>query len=580
MSAATHPDPARPDTDDDPELASERAHLTASRAALRAMRANVLGLEAMGGDPVSTEYLKADLHRRAEALRDDPRAPLFFGRLDRTSGETFHVGRRHVHDAAGDALVIDWRAPVSRAFYRATRADPMEMDRRRRFGCSGGDLTGYEDEDLTSGGPDPGRSRILIEEIERPRVGPMRDVVATIQPEQDDIVRAPADVSVCVQGAPGTGKTAVGLHRIAYLLYAHAERMRRGGVLVIGPNPAFLGYIRHVLPALGEAGVAQTTLAGLVARVPVRGTDTPEAARIKGDARLAEVLHRALWNTIREPDEALVLPRGARRWRVPAYELSGLITELRGRGVAFGSGRTLLAGRIAHVVLTRMEQAGEACDDRTHDAVARSRPVRALVDRIWPRADPKRLVFRLLADPAALAEAAAGLLEPTEQAAIAWPKPPRGPGSARWTAADAVLIDEAAGLIEREPSLAHIVVDEAQDLSPMQCRAIGRRCVSGSVTVLGDIAQATTPSAGRDWPTTLRHLGKTDALHEELRQGYRVPRQILDFAARLLPHIAPELLPPASVREMAGALHVRRVDDVPAAAVREAVAALAEPGSV
>src|SRR5215813_2193073 len=474
------------------------------------MREDVLALPALGGDRVSIEYLKADLYHRAEALRDIPDAPLFFGRLDYaagsvwsdegdagTGGERFHIGRRHVHDRGGHPIVIDWRAPVSRVFYRASRSDPMDLVRRRRFGFSGGELTAYEDEEFSGATPAVGRpSRIMLEEIERPRSGPMRDIVATIQPDQDDIVRAGAGQSLCVQGAPGTGKTAVGLHRVAYLLYAYPGRMLRGGVLVIGPNRAFLSYIRNVLPALGEADVAQRTIPDLVATVPVRATDSGLAARVKGDARMAEVLRRALWAGLNEPAEALVLTRGSWRWRVPGHEIAELMAELRERGVRYGAGRTMLSHRIAHVILTRMEAAGEATDDRTHEAVRRTRQVRAAVDAAWPAADPVRLVLRLLSDPAVLASAADGVLDPSEQAAIRWDKAPRGPGSARWTAADAVLIDEASDLIERIPSLAHVVVDEAQDLSAMECRAVGRRCATGSATVLGDHAQATAPAAG------------------------------------------------------------------------------------
>jgi len=302
-------DPGGPAGPADPVLAAEREHLRESREYLRLMREDVLALPALGGDRVSIEYLKADLYHRAEALRDIPDAPLFFGRLDYAPGSVwseegeagadgarFHIGRRHVHDPAGHPIVIDWRAPVSRAFYRASPSDPMDLVRRRRFGFSGGSLTAYEDEDFGGAAPGAGQpSRIMLEEIERPRSGPMRDIVATIQPDQDDIVRADADATVCVQGAPGTGKTAVGLHRVAYLLYAYANRMKRGGVLVIGPNRAFLSYIGNVLPALGEVGVSQVTIADLVATVEVRATDTERAARIKGDARMAEVLRRALW---------------------------------------------------------------------------------------------------------------------------------------------------------------------------------------------------------------------------------------------------------------------------------------------
>jgi DNA helicase IV len=597
-ASGTGPDPD-PAADPDSVLAAERAHLTASRDYLRLMREDVLSLRALGGDPVSEEYLKAALYHRAEALTDLPGTPLFFGRLDYArepggefAGEQFHIGRRHVHDPDGHPVVIDWRAPVSRPFYRASPAEPMGLAHRRRFGFSGGDLTAFEDEDFTrpaapgaeageGAGPAP-VSQILLNEIERPRSGPMRDIVSTIQPDQDDIVRADSDQTVCVQGAPGTGKTAVGLHRVAYLLYAHRERMSRGGVLVVGPNRAFLSYIGNVLPALGELDVAQSSVTDLLASVPVRATDPAAAARIKGEARMAEVLRRALWERLAEPAEALVLARGSRRWRVGSWQLAELAAELRERGVRYGTGREMLSHRIAHVVLSMMEEAGESCDDRTHEAVRRTRPVRAVVDQMWPRADPVRLVFSLLSDPGLLARAADGVLDADEQAAIRWPVPPRGPGSARWSPGDAVLIDEAKDLIERTPSLSHVVVDEAQDLSAMECRAIGRRCATGSATVLGDIAQGTTAWATASWQELLFHLGKPAAWRRELTAGYRVPRQILDFASQLLPLIAPGLNPASSVRQEPGSLAVTAVPDsrLPAAVAQACALALGQPGSV
>ena len=557
-------------------IAEERTHLARSREFLHLMRENVLELakNPMAGDRVSLEYLKADLWRRAEALKDLPDAPLFFGRLDYSElasndedfvGKDFHIGRRHVHDKDGTPVVLDWRAPVSRPFYRASQADPMGLSLRRRFGFAGGALTAYEDERFSGQGETTGRfadsqaqptSNLLIAEIERPRSGPMRDIVATIQPEQDDIVRADAATTVCVQGAPGTGKTAVGLHRVAYLLYAHKEQVTRRGVIVVGPNLAFLSYIRNVLPALGELDVTQTTVADLVAATPVKGTDTDESATVKGDARMAVLLRNALWANIKAPKEALVLSRGSRRLRLRADEIEALAAELRDRGVRYGTGRDLLAHRIAHVLLTQLEAAGETCDDRTHDAVRRSAPVRKCVDEVWPKVDPKKLVFALLSDREQISQNGLGFLSEAEISALAWAKPPRGLGSAPWTRADQVLIDEAADLIERTPSIAHIVVDEAQDLSPMEIRAIGRRCATGAATVLGDIAQGTTPWAATSWYSLLSHLGKPNAAVRELDVGYRVPRQILDFASRLLPSIAPSLSPAQSLRADAHALTI------------------------
>ncbi len=369
---------------------------------------------------------------------------------------------------------------------------------------------------------------------------------------------------------------------MAYLLYAYKERVARRGVLVVGPNRAFLAYIHNVLPALGELDVSQLTVTELAASVPVRGQDDIAAARVKGDARMADVLRRALWSHMAEPREGIVLARGSRRWRVSGYDLTGLAAELKERGVRYGAGRDLLGPRIAHVILTQMEAAGESCDDRTHDAVRRTRVVRAAVDDIWPKVDPVRLVFGLLSGPDALAAAAAGILDEAEQRAIIWRTPPRGPRSARWSPSDVVLIDEAGDLIERTRSLSHVVVDEAQDLSPMECRAIGRRCSTGAATVLGDLAQGTTPWATSTWADLLGHLGKPGAELRVLRTGYRVPRQILDYASRLLLQIAPELSAASSLREDPGALDIIGVDAGRLAARLASVCAeaVAQAGSV
>jgi DNA helicase IV len=568
-------------------LAAERAYLAAARAELGRMRARTLALDAdkAGGSALSSEYLKGALYYRAQALIDDPETPLFFGRLD-MSGEperdetTYYVGRRHVHDDAGDPVVIDWRADVSRAFYRATRTEPMDVLLRRRFGFERGTITAYEDEHLLAPREgDAQRSRILASEIERPRVGPMRDIVATIQPEQDVIVRADVNETVCVQGAPGTGKTAVGLHRAAYLLYAFRDRLRRGGVLIVGPNTTFLSYIAAVLPALGEVDVKQVTVDDLVTGVQVRAVEDSEVALLKGDARMATVLQNAVYARLAKPSEALVLNRGSRRWRVSTYELTELVDELARRDVRYGSGRAMLAQRLAHSLLTKMEAAGESPDDRVQDAVARSAPVKAMVDRLWPVVDPVRLVLSLLSDGDVLAAAAKDVLTEDEQTLLLWPTAPRGPATARWSSADAVLVDEARDVIERTPSLGHVVLDEAQDLSPMQLRAVGRRCSTAAATVLGDLAQGTTPWAATDWATTLAHLGQPGAAVEVLERGYRVPATVIDFASKLLPTIAPGVAAPVSVRENPGTLDFVRGTAATglASAVRSA---LGRPGSV
>ncbi|MFF3909410.1 HelD family protein [Streptomyces sp. NPDC001848] len=531
---------------------------------------------------VNAEVLAHQIEERIKALADLSHTPLFFGRLDYlhapgadqaegAEGERFYIGRRHVHDADGDPMVIDWRAPVSQPFYRASKKDPMDIGLRRRFGYTGGDLTAYEDEHLSDPAEAATTSKLLQQEIERPRVGPMRDIVATIQPEQDEIVRAGLSGTVCVQGGPGTGKTAVGLHRVAYLLYAHRERLARTGTLVIGPNKSFLHYIEQVLPALGELEVKQATVDDLVAHVEVRGTDTATAAVIKGDARMAEVLRRAVRSHVTMPTEPVVVVRGSRRWRVPAYELEEIVRELLDRDIRYGAAREALPQRIAHAVLVQMERSGEAPDDRVQDAVARNPAVKAAVKAIWPPVDPAKLVLRLLTDADFLAEHADGVLEADEQKEILWTKPVRSVKSAKWSPADAVLIDEATDLVQRTHSLGHVVLDEAQDLSPMQYRAVGRRCTTGSATVLGDLAQGTTPWATRSWQEALAHLGKPEAVVEELTAGFRVPTDVITYASRLLPHIAPGLTPVASVRENPGFFEVRTITGT-----AEVVAACAE----
>ena len=560
------------------------------------MREDVLSLKAMGGDPVSEEYLKADLYHRAEALKDIPDAPLFFGRLDYAgdvtdtedgvAGHSFHIGRRHVHAPDGTPAVIDWRAPVSRPFYRASGAEPMNLELRRRFGFSGGELTAYEDELFTTDRSvmpkEHQPSQILIDEIERPRSGPMRDIVATIQPDQDDIVRADAGQTVCVQGAPGTGKTAVGLHRVAYLLYATASRSGAAGVVMVGPNRAFLSYISNVLPALGEIDVTQATVAELVrtGSVPVRAADS-EAAASQGrraDGRGAGRACGPPRGSRRGPGRAARIPplagpglpaagaggraehprralrRGPRTARAP-HRARGPDPDGGGRG---GLRRPHPRGGAALPAGAR-RGGRDLAEDRSGPAGVRAAVVAARAGRGGRRGAQRR---GTAGDPVAAA--------------------PRGPGSARWSAADAVLVDEARDLITRTPSLAHVVVDEAQDLSPMECRALGRRCSTGAATVLGDLAQGTTPWAAPSWESLLSNLGKPDTSVRELSVGYRVPRQILDYASHLLAVIAPELRPASSLRANAGALDVVQVraSALGAEAAAAAARACTRPGSV
>ncbi|MFF6786661.1 HelD family protein [Streptomyces sp. NPDC012510] len=593
-------------------LTDERTYHDACRAALAAMVEGA-GEQVVVGEDVSAsgadaEVLGYRLRSRAKEMRELPEGPLFFGRLDfagRTddgrvddgaegvadhAGQSYHIGRlRITEDPAAPPLVVDWRAPVSRAFYQASPRDPRGVAVRRRFGWAPGsrgdsaDLTGLEDEHLGHPGP-PGRpatpgpegrpsaaqghaspGSLLVAEIERPRLGPMRDIAATIQPEQDDLVRADLTTSVCVQGAPGTGKTAVGLHRAAYLLYTHPQRIRRGGLLILGPNRTFLSYIAEVLPTLGETGVRQSTVTDEIARHPVTAQDDERAAVVKHDARMAEVLRRTLYTGVAGDGseayrDSLVIADGSYRWRVSGDELRRIVADVRAEEPEppYDIGRERVRARVVRLLQGQAERRAGPRPDAWLYRLSRSRPVGAYVDSVWPRVRPEEVVARLLGEPDALAAATEGLLDADEQKAVLWAKPPRTWRSARWSAADLVLLDEVAGLLAHPEGYGHVVVDEAQDLSPMQCRAIARRAAYGSVTVLGDLAQGTTPWAARDWPGLLTHLGKPDAHVVPLTTGFRVPQAVMGLANGLLGRLGVDVPAARSLRRD-GELRIRRV---------------------
>ncbi|WP_367126022.1 ATP-binding domain-containing protein [Streptomyces phytohabitans] len=582
----------------DDALTRERAHHDTCRAALDAMvagaRERVVVGENASASGADAEVLGHQLRSQAKERAELPPGPLFFGRLDFApdpraagdhAGQAYHVGRMRVaRDPAVPPLAVDWRAPVARAFYQASARDPRGVAVRRRFGWAPGsrgdsaDLTALEDEHLGRG--ETRTSALLAGEIERPRVGPMRDIAATIQPEQDDLVRADLAVSLCVQGAPGTGKTAVGLHRVAYLLYTHHQRVRRGGMLILGPNRAFLAYIAAVLPALGETGVRQATLHEEIARHPVTARDDDTAARVKHDVRMAEVLRRALYGRVRaDASEPLVVPDGSYRWRVPADEVAALVRDVRAEEPPYATGRERVRTRLVRAVQRRAEHRAGPRTAAWTRRISRARPVAELLDAVWPDAVPEQVLAELLADPGALAVAADGLLDADEQRALRWAAPPRTYRSARWSAADAVLLDEVAGLVERPAGYGHVVVDEAQDLSPMECRAVARRSPFGSLTVLGDLAQGTTPWAARDWPRFLAHLGKPDAVVAPLSTGFRVPGAVAVLANGLLGHLGVDVPPTRSLRRD-GEARIEPVDDVAEATVAAVNSALARAGSV
>ena len=464
---------------DDAVLVAERAHLKIARECLDAMRASADRIADYGVDELASHALGRLRAERLDALTADPTAPPFFGRTDRDpeaanggAAEVLHIGRRHVRDAVGDPVVVDWRAPIARGFYRATPDDRMGVRLRRRFGFRGGDLSSVEDEHLDRGEALGAASGLLREEIERPRVGPMRDIVATIQPDQDEFVRADLDTSLCIQGAPGTGKTAVGLHRAAYLLYTYPDRLRRSGVLVVGPNAAFLHYIAQVLPSLGEGGITQSTVGGLLAWQP-KATEPVELAVLKGDARMADVLRRAMLNHVAKPAEDVVAIIGTKRYRIGAHHLRRYVDDARralDSGLRWSAARERLRLQVAEDVRRQREDAGGAPSDADTAKVARSAAVRDWVDEVWPELSAPALLARLYAEPGFLLRCSRTILRDDERTALLRAAP-RSVKAVRWTAADTVLLDELDALLHGGETFVHAVVDEAQDLSAMQCRA-------------------------------------------------------------------------------------------------------------
>jgi DNA helicase IV len=438
----------------------------------------------------------------------------------------------------------------------------MGVRLRRRFGFHDGLLSSFEDEHLDLGEQLGLDSDLLRQEIERPRVGPMRDIVATIQPDQDDLVRADLDTSLCIQGGPGTGKTAVGLHRAAYLLYTYPERLRRSGVLVVGPNRAFLHYIAQVLPSLGEGGIAQTTVATMV-NTAATGEEDAALAVLKGDPRLADVLRRAVLSYVRKPEDDIVAIVGTRRYRIGAHHLRRYVDDARralSDGLRWSIARDRLRMQVAEDVRRQREDSGGAPSDADTAKVARSQAVKDFVDEVWPALTAAAVLARLYDDAEFLRRCAPHLTD-DERAALHRPAP-KTLRTIRWTPADTVLLDELDCMINSSDTFVHVVVDEAQDLSAMQCRAIARRCPLGSVTVLGDLAQATTAWAPGDWAVTLEHLGAPQTDVRPLTAGYRVPAEVIDVANRLLPHIAVGVPEGTSVRVGQNALHFAPVESL------------------
>jgi DNA helicase IV len=561
-----------------PELAAEQAYVDHAYDQLDHMRSTVARTQ----EAMATEWaalnMEAWVKRRMRTFEDAERG-LVFGRLtlDGTP-RPLYVGRRWVHDDEHESLVVNWQAPAARPFYTATPQQPHGVQQRRRFRSEGRRITDISDESLDGSAVEGAAvSDFLLEELERRRDVRMRDIVATIQSDQYRLITAEPEGALVVQGGPGTGKTAVGLHRASWLLYTHREKLRR--VLVVGPNPTFMDYVSHVLPTLGEEAVEQRAVTELVDGIEVVREEETDVARLKGDPRLREVVARAVELAVVPAPEELVTLVDGTYVRVRERDVAALLDEALGVGDPLGLARD----RFRMAVLRRFyERYGELFGplalrsfDELERALARGGFLTRWLNRVLPLPQPEKLVARLLTSPAALEAASDGVLEAEERKLLLRDRPRRR-ADLRWSDQDVPLLDEARTLLAGAPrSYGHVIVDEAQDLSPMQLLAISRRAVDGSLTILGDVAQATGPVVYRRWQELEPYLPDEAELEiEELRHAYRVPAEIMDFALPLLDRIAPEVEPPLAYRKGGDPprlVHVRE-NEVLETALREAVA--------
>ncbi len=346
--------------------------------------------------------------RRLVTFEDAERG-LCFGRLDLDGVlRPLYVGRRWVHDDQ-TPVVVNWQAPAARPFYTATVAEPQGVSLRRRFRNEGRKLLDLYDEPLDGSAGDVvhGVADILLEELERSRDEHMRDIVATIQSDQYRLITLEPEGVLVIQGGPGTGKTAVGLHRASWLLYTYRRELERSGVLVVGPNPVFMDYISHVLPMLGEERVEQRAVDDLVAGAEVAREDAPAVARLKGDARLAAVIAAAVRALPRPPAQLLGVRLDGADLRLSAEEVAALMEEARIETSSHAAGRERLRAKLGRAFYGRYGDRLGASAYRSFDdveaALRKDGFMTRTLDALWPRAKPEQLLRRLLTSPDDLA---------------------------------------------------------------------------------------------------------------------------------------------------------------------------------
>jgi DNA helicase IV len=572
-----------------PEMADEQRFIDHAYACLEQSKTDAWKLrdlsEAGLGGTLQARY-ERDVFDEALVNRltqlDLGDAALVFGRIDRHAEspdtlETFHIGRLAVADQDREPVVVDWRAPVAEPFYRATGRETMGLVRRRHFAVQGRELLGIEDELFGDGhigiGHDDGLSdsvsgahglrgySTLLAALERGRTGQLGDIVATIQSEQDEIIRSPQSGVLVVQGGPGTGKTVVALHRAAYLLYSYRFPLEDQGVLVIGPNRVFLRYIERVLPSLGEAGVEQVVLTDLFPHVTYGAKDPVLAARVKGDMRMSKVITKAVSDRERPLKENLQLPFRSGYVRMSAEDTAQIVRNARRRFRRHNSARKWVETEMLHALGASWRDPGVSLAE-LKESVRPLPEFRIAMERMWPLLTPAELLNDLYGSKALLRLAGEKHLSEAEWSALYRPRV-HDIAEAVFSDHDAAVLDDAFEILGPIPrrngkvdetdeirTYGHIVVDEVQDLTPMQLCMVSRRSLNGSMTVVGDIAQATGALAPNDWEDVLEHLpDRKEPRIVGLSVGYRIPAQIMELADRVMHAAAPGLRTPRSVRE-------------------------------
>jgi DNA helicase IV len=517
------------------EIAAEQAYFDMAAEFRDKKLAGLGDLATAGANPGAAARIKRYADAAREAVRGADQA-VAFGRIDGQSG-ALYIGRQLINGDDDDPLVVSWHAPAAAAYFEASHADPKGVDRKRVFECDGNTIVDVTD--VVFAEVADAVDTHLLAELARGRTGRLRDIVATLQAAQYALVRTPADRLLVVEGGPGTGKTAVALHRVSWLLYHHRDTIRASDVLIVGPHPTFMHYIGLVLPGLGTLDVVMRDVGRLAPEVTRGRVESVEVAAIKGQARMAALLARALDARIGVPEPAERIMIGSRFYTLPGSEVAAAIESGRSADLPYSGRRQVFRDRLDQLV-----------SDRADGAAARRQPVADLVERLWPRLTAAGFLRDLFGSRRRLQAAAGGDFTAAEIALLHRRAADRLTEEV-WSAADLPLLDEAGDLIDGDVQrYAHIVVDEAQDLSPMQLRSVARRSATGAMTIVGDIAQSTGAWARDTWDEVVEHL--PTALGVEtvpLRYGYRVPRQVYEMAGRLLPVAAPAVAPVEVIRD-------------------------------